>query len=353
MGKKIKDITNIVTSLNHDDKIPISQGGNLATVTTPDALYKYIEEHTVGTFLAMWDSTTGLPIEWTKAIPYDYKIGDYYIVDKVSAINFRPTVSQYTGTASTTVETGVVQVGSMYYYNGTEWHLQSSAGTVTDVQVNGVSVVDDGVANINLSSYVKTVNKIEPDDTGDVTVKTFTQFPSGLPTSGPIDGFMTAFHNKDLPAGTAYLGGVHFSEGMPTTMQGGNSELIIYIPVSGVYLLEMSTTDSFEHYAEGKAGKWVSMWYGDSCVSSWRGLMTCPQDDNGYYIPVNNSDGVSKYYLDQQLGNKLTSVAAGDGIDVSIANNIATVGLSPNGITYDKVNSNSLMNEDDIKEIFK
>lgn len=102
----------------------------------------------IGRFLAIWDASTGLPTSEPQEIPYEYKTGDYYRVGVVGT--YIPNGSEYTGTASTTTTADTLAIGDVYYYDGLVWRRQASSGggTVQDVQVNGVSVLSGGVANV-------------------------------------------------------------------------------------------------------------------------------------------------------------------------------------------------------------
>ena len=108
----------------------------------------------LGKFLAIWNTATGLPTtEPPRGTPFDYSVGDYFRVGNVAAeggTNYKPNGTQYTGDASTTVETEEVTTGAVYYYDGTNWALQAAGagGQVQDVQVDGVSVLQSGIANI-------------------------------------------------------------------------------------------------------------------------------------------------------------------------------------------------------------
>ena len=107
----------------------------------------------IGRFLSLWDATTGLAETNPPVSPYTYKTGDYFIVGVVGATNYKPSGSSYTtGVASTTVETETIEVGNVYYYDGTTWKLQAGGGggTITDVLVNGSSVVNAGVASVTV-----------------------------------------------------------------------------------------------------------------------------------------------------------------------------------------------------------
>lgn len=86
----------------------------------------------LGRFLSMWNCATGLPETEPSTIPYSYQAGDYYVVGAVgSVVNFKPTGTSYTGTASSTAETGTVKVNDYYRYDGEgNWVLVSVADRV-------------------------------------------------------------------------------------------------------------------------------------------------------------------------------------------------------------------------------
>lgn len=81
-------------------------------------------------FLSLWDATTGQPISFptTLPTPYNYQTWDYYLVETISTatppVNYRPSGTQYTGTASTTTESEELEVWDLYIYDGTVWLLQ-------------------------------------------------------------------------------------------------------------------------------------------------------------------------------------------------------------------------------------
>ena len=75
-------------------------------------------------FLSLWDCSTWQPTSFPEATPYAYTTGNYYIVTTIdSTTNYRPVWNQYTGTASTTVETMDVGIWDMYVYDGSNWLL--------------------------------------------------------------------------------------------------------------------------------------------------------------------------------------------------------------------------------------
>ena len=86
----------------------------------------------VGTFLSLWDCTTGLPETDPAVNPYQYKTWDYYIVSKIAEEgenNYRPRWTQYdVGIASTVVETEDIQVWDWYLYDWAKWIKQDNTG---------------------------------------------------------------------------------------------------------------------------------------------------------------------------------------------------------------------------------
>ena len=79
-----------------------------------------------GRFLSIWNSQTGLPTTNPDSLPYDYNTGDYFIVGEVTpnVTHYQPSGTQYTGSASTTIETREISVDDVYYFDGTSWSLQ-------------------------------------------------------------------------------------------------------------------------------------------------------------------------------------------------------------------------------------
>lgn len=82
-----------------------------------------------GRFLALWDAITGLPESTPQITPYTYKTGDYYIVDTVGDVNYRPTGTEFVeGQPSTEIETEELTTDDVYYYDGAVWRLQVNHG---------------------------------------------------------------------------------------------------------------------------------------------------------------------------------------------------------------------------------
>ena len=83
-----------------------------------------------GKFLSLWNATTWMPISFPLATPYTYSTWDYFVVEVVSSatppVNYRPTWSSYTWTASSTTESDELEVWDVYVYDGSIWLLQSN-----------------------------------------------------------------------------------------------------------------------------------------------------------------------------------------------------------------------------------
>lgn len=83
-----------------------------------------------GKFLSLRDATTWQPISFPLATPYTYSTWDYFVVETISSatppVNYRPSGSSYTWTASSTTESDELEVWDVYVYDGTVWLLQSN-----------------------------------------------------------------------------------------------------------------------------------------------------------------------------------------------------------------------------------
>lgn len=79
-------------------------------------------------FLSTWDATTGQPDSFPLQTPYTYTTWDYYLVSTISSatppVNYKPSGSSYTWTASSTTESEELAVWDIYIYDGTNWLLQ-------------------------------------------------------------------------------------------------------------------------------------------------------------------------------------------------------------------------------------
>lgn len=117
--------------------------------TADNALQEQINQlESIGRFLSIWDCITGLPKTNPPVSPYQYKTGDYFIVGDIGLTNYKPTGSAYTiGTASTVIETGDVQIGDTYLYDGTSWMLQENHNKTVEFS----EIVGDPYDNENLA----------------------------------------------------------------------------------------------------------------------------------------------------------------------------------------------------------
>lgn len=105
-------------------------------------------------FLSLWDATTWLPISFPLSTPYTYTTWDYFLVETVSSatppVNYRPTGSSYTWTASTTTESDELEAWDVYIYDGSVWLLQSNHWK----SVAFSNIAWDAMDNANLSWYL-------------------------------------------------------------------------------------------------------------------------------------------------------------------------------------------------------
>ena len=110
-----------------------------------------------GRFLAIWNCVTGLAESNPPISPYEYKTGDYFVIGSVSsatpAVNYKPDGTSYViGVASTTVETNEVAVDDTYFFDGTNWKLQSNSNkTVTYANIAG-DIYDNASATTALNA---------------------------------------------------------------------------------------------------------------------------------------------------------------------------------------------------------
>lgn len=125
-----------------------------------------------GRFLSLWNGATGLPeTNPSGTLPFEYKTGDYYIVDNTGTTNYRPNGSSYTGVASTTVETESVAANDVYYYDGTNWLLQVNSQR----EVSFSSITGQPTDNTNLANALNLkANLASPAFTGTPTAPTAT-----------------------------------------------------------------------------------------------------------------------------------------------------------------------------------
>lgn len=147
-----QDVANMVTTLTWADNdhyptalavscaIP-SVVDNLTSTSTTSALSAnqwcvlkwYIDDLSAfWKFLSLWDASTWQPISFPLETPYTYSTWDYFMVETIDTwatpTNYKPNGSSYTGTASSTTESGEIKVWDYYVYDGTVWLLASNHG---------------------------------------------------------------------------------------------------------------------------------------------------------------------------------------------------------------------------------
>ena len=116
----VPNVINNVTSTDTNNALSALQGKNLQD--------QIDDLKSMWRFLSLWDATTWLPISFPLSTPYNYQTWDYYLVETVWATNYRPSWTQYTGTASTTAETDELEIWDMYIYDWQIWLLQINHG---------------------------------------------------------------------------------------------------------------------------------------------------------------------------------------------------------------------------------
>lgn len=126
------DIINNVTSTATDKPLSANMGYELKQQIDNVA--------TIGRYLSQWNCTTGLPVTNPPTLPYEYRKGDYYRVSEVGitrVTKYKPSGTQYTGVASTEVETDTdIKPDDIYFYDGAVWILQKVI--VRDVSFGGI-----------------------------------------------------------------------------------------------------------------------------------------------------------------------------------------------------------------------
>ena len=141
-----------------------------------------------------------------------------------------------------------------------DWHLTkieelleggTGGGNVDDVKVNGESVLEDKVANINLKTInnsdvngegnievqeplvsgtnIKEVNGKSILGEGGITITACQPFNESWPTTGTTEAFCSAIYNDaDVTIGSIYYGKVKFSD-IPYTTGGTEQRLIVEV----------------------------------------------------------------------------------------------------------------------------
>lgn len=164
-------------------------------------------------------------------------IANYNKLDSIPVINQDLSISEFTPVANTyyrhTGTTNTYTQGVIYYYDGMEYKALDGAGGISDVKVNGASVVTDGVANIPTASInnAGVVTNGAQDFKGDKRIFGSITFLNGNSASESQQSYGRQY---DVVFGCERYGGeVYFSKGSYSApalvIRGSNSYEYLYI----------------------------------------------------------------------------------------------------------------------------
>jgi len=184
----------LIKSLN--DEISARASGDSALDTRITAL------ESKGRYLSTWDATTGLPQTYPEVSgdypkTYNYRAGDYYIVNKVGASNLMPKGSSITkqDAASAWVVgseayTGTLSLGDQFQYDGTNWTHIASATTVAFANIQGDAMENTNLAGkLNAKEDKSALKALAYKDSASGTVAS--QTISGVKATGTINASLT------------------------------------------------------------------------------------------------------------------------------------------------------------------
>lgn len=147
------------------DNISIAADGKTISATTPP----------MSRFLSLWDCSTWQPISFPASTPFEYITWDHFLVETVdTTTNYRPSWTEYTGIASTTVETEDVQVWDLYIYDGTAWLLQLNH----DKEVSFANIAWQPTDNTNLATALNAKQNTLATQTAYTSQWTSTKVPT-------------------------------------------------------------------------------------------------------------------------------------------------------------------------------
>lgn len=248
-----------------------------------------------GRELSGWDATTGLPItEPPTELPYEYRTGDYFIIENVeyalylttktyhlgdkvkhnnlyyvcieegttgifddnawqttTLVLYKPSGDEYDGTASTSVETESVKVLDIYRFDGTSWYLIKGEGVdLTNYAKTNESNTWTQEQTFSDNVYFKGW-KIQTDVGGNIVLGygNATSFKISANFIAPVDGKTNATIGtatnqfKDLYlSGTAYvvnIGSSAINGGKISFFDSGYSTITgnLYPTINNVYQL--------------------------------------------------------------------------------------------------------------------
>ena len=177
-------------------------------------------------FLSTWDCVNGLPTTDPLDNPYDYRIGDYYIVSTVGSwTNYRPMWATYIHwQASTAVETETVKVNDWYLYDGTHWILQSQSQVTividSDLSTTSTNAVENRVVTTALNTKQNTISDLATIRAGAAAWATAIQPWDNISELTNNVGFQTAWDVASAIAWKANTSDLNTLAGRVTTVEG-------------------------------------------------------------------------------------------------------------------------------------
>lgn len=177
-------------------------------------------------FLSTWDCVNGLPTTDPLDNPYDYRIGDYYIVSAVSqGTNYRPMWATYIHwQASTAVETETVKINDWYLYDGTHWILQSQSQVTividSELSTTSTNAVENRVVTTALNTKQNTISDLAIIRSGAAAGATALQPWANISELTNNSWFQTAWDVASAIAWKANTSDLNTLAGRVTTVEG-------------------------------------------------------------------------------------------------------------------------------------
>lgn len=177
-------------------------------------------------FLSTWDCVNGLPTTDPLDNPYDYRIGDYYIVSAVSqSTNYRPMWATYIHwQASTAVETETVKINDWYLYDGTHWILQSQSQVTividSDLSTTSTNAVENRVVTTALNTKQNTISDLATIRSGAAAWATALQPWANISELTNNSWFQTAWDVASAIAWKANTSDLNTLAGRVSTVEG-------------------------------------------------------------------------------------------------------------------------------------
>ena len=257
--------TDLVSALNEVDGVAGSalQAGDIIDNTSSTATNKPLSANmgkslqdqvdnlkARGRFLALWNCATGLPETNPPESPYTYASGDYYVIGTIAGsgqTNYKPSGSSYTDDVpSTTVETAEVAIDDCYFYDGTNWHLQSNAQKTLSFS----NIAGDPYDNTNLAAALNGKQDELVQGTGiAIDSSTNTISNSGVRgiSTGSTNGTISVNTNgTSAEVAVAGLGTAAYtaSTDYATSTQGGKADTAIQdVQVNGTSVVSGTTAN--------------------------------------------------------------------------------------------------------------